>query len=94
MSLHYLYDDNINKHIYFLTEQIKTFSTVSAAELTYHIAMQLEIYLENNDLNSSLIKVFQNFIPVDDVASLSLKKIRSLTEAMHRVRVRYEHNAQ
>ena len=90
MSLHYLYDDNINKHIYFLTEQIKTFSTVNADELTYHIAMQLEIYLENNDLNSSLIKVFQNFIPVDDVASLSLKKIRSLTDAMRSVRARYE----
>ena len=41
MSLNYLYDDNINKHIYFLTEQIKTFSTVNADELTYHIAMQL-----------------------------------------------------
>lgn len=93
MSLHYLYDDNINKHIYFLTEQIKTFSTVSADELTYHIAMQLEIYLENNDLNSSLIKVFQNFIP-SEVSSLSLMKIRSLTDAMRSVRVRYEHNAQ
>lgn len=93
MSLHYLYDDNINKHIYFLTEQIKTFSTVSAAELTYHIAMQLEIYLENNDLNSSLIKVFQNLIS-SEVYSLSLMKIRSLTDAMRSVRVRYEHNAQ
>ena len=93
MSLHYLYDDNINKHIYFLTEQIKTFSAVNADELTYHIAMQLEIYLENNDLNSSLIKVFQNFIS-SEVSSLSLMKIRSLTDAMRSVRVRYEHNAQ
>lgn len=46
MSLNYLNDDNINKHIYFLADQIKTFSTINADELTYHIAMQLEIYLK------------------------------------------------
>ena len=94
MSLHYLYDDNINKHIYFLTEQIKTFRKENTDELKYQVAMKLENYLKNNDLNSSLMKVFQSFIPADEVSSFSLMKIRSLTEAMHRVRVRYELNAQ
>ena len=94
MSLNYLYDDNINKHIYFLTEQIKTFRKENTDELKYQVAMKLENYLKNNDLNSSLMKVFQSFIPADEVSSFSLMKIRSLTEAMHRVRVRYEHNAQ
>ena len=94
MSLNYLYDDNINKHIYFLTEQIKTFRKENTDELKYQVAMKLENYLKNNDLNSSLMKVFQSFIPADEVSSFSLMKIRSLTEAMHRVRVRYELNAQ
>lgn len=52
MSLNYLKDNNINKHIYFLADQIKTFRKINTEELNYHIAMQLEIYLKNNDLNT------------------------------------------
>lgn len=89
MSLNYLKDNNINKHIYFLADQIKTFRKINAEELNYHIAMQLEIYLKNNDLNTSLIKIFQSFIP-DDVTALSFTKIKFLATATKRVRKRYE----
>lgn len=80
---------NINNHIWFLSEQIKTFRKEKTDELEYNIAVLLEGYLKYDDLNASLMKVFQNFIP-DDITALSETKIQFLATAINRVRERYE----
>ena len=80
---------NINNHIWFLSEQIKTFRKENTYQLEYNIAVLLENYLKYDDLNASLMKVFQTFIP-DDITALNKTEIRFLATAINRVRERYE----
>lgn len=82
-------DSNINNHICFLVQQIKTFRKINEVQLQNDIAKLLDQYSKNNDLNCSLMKVFKAFIP-HDITKLNATKIQFLSTAINRVRARYE----
>lgn len=80
---------NINDHIRFLSEQIKTFRNEKIEELEYKIARLLKTYLKHDDLNNALMKVFQSFIP-DDIKVFNSNRVQFIATALNKVRDRYE----
>ncbi|OCG45727.1 hypothetical protein A9G34_01095 [Gilliamella sp. Choc4-2] len=82
-------DVNLSGDIYFLSQQIKTFSVHHDDDLQYEIAMLFEIYLKNNSINESAIKIMKRFVP-SDITALRSEKQKSLAVALNRVVSRYQ----
>lgn len=80
---------NVNQHIWYVAQQVKTFTEKHTDELEYYISILLEIYLKNNDLNHSLMEIFKKFIP-DDITVLKPTEVQFLATAINRMRARYE----